>query len=192
MGLFDWIFRQGKEKTDDPAVLMSRISGQIFPRGQRDVDEMVDQIIAALPGRLTRERALELGRGIRVIHLVATDRTEERLLIHLRPKTPELTEAQRIALARAAVGQIAMVGNEDSGGSSPDTAIVIKAQNSMEGISQEYQHLEKRFGSQNNAWKMLSRGHRAHGDRVIDWFNIQLEDGSHRIVYFDITSFYGK
>lgn len=192
MGIFDSIFGGGARQNPNPRVALEKLERHLFPGGQRDVDRMADTILAALPGKFSHEKAQELGRGLKVINYISEDRGEERLLIHVRPKTPNLSEAERLRLIHAVVGDARRPLEADSDGSSRDRPIIITASNSIDGIDAEYRMLERLFGPQNKAWTLVSRANGRHGTRYLEWFDVKPKTGPQSTIYFDITSFYGK
>ncbi len=60
------------------------------------------------------------------------------------------------------------------------------------GISAEYQFLEKEFGRQNVDWKLQRQSVLHQKGKVYDRMEIELQDGSRKTVFFDISEFFGK
>ena len=191
MGLRSWLFGAKGEPTPDE--IFAKMHKQIFPGGQRDVEHLTDRILGAVPGRLSREEARSLGMSLKALLVVAQDKSEDRLLISIRPKTPSLSDADRLRIVQAvARGEGA---SSAATGATQDTAIVINAANSIEGVDMEYQCLEQMFGPtqpKGEHWTLITRSHGRFGARYLEWFEIQPSKGSRRTVYFDITSFFGK
>jgi hypothetical protein len=192
VGIFDSIFGGRKRDNSDPNEALQKLERHLFPGGQRDVDQMAKAILTALPGKFSHEEAEQLGRGVKVIDYISDDRSEERLLIHLRPKSPNLTEEERLRLIHAVVGDARRPREGNGDGSSRAQPIVITAKNSIEGIDAEYRMLERLLGPQNKSWTLVSRANGRHGASYLEWFVVQPKSGQQRTVYFDITSFYGK
>ena len=81
-----------------------------------------------------------------------------------------------------------MAGDEPPAGSSIETAIVILASESGEGVHQEYRHLARLFGRQLADWYPIGQALIRRDGRTYDQIDVQV--GRHvRQVYFDITSF---
>jgi hypothetical protein len=73
-------------------------------------------------------------------------------------------------------------------GCSFKTAIVIEASNEFEGIAMERQWLEAHYpGYQKN-----SQSTSFVGDKIYDLITIETAAGVEKVIYFDITSFFGK
>jgi len=82
---------------------------------------------------------------------------------------------------------------KDGPGDTPESAVVISgAPNSMEGIQAEYYYLKKKFGAQNVAWKLKRQGLLRQKGKVYDRMDLELQDGSQKTVFFDISEFFGK
>jgi len=80
----------------------------------------------------------------------------------------------------------------ESGGDSKDNAIVINALDSISGITEEHRHLDQLFSNLDTGVKSIDQSLIIEGKKQYDKFFIQFEDGSVKIIYFDITSFFGK
>ncbi len=78
-------------------------------------------------------------------------------------------------------------------GDTPETAVVISgAADSMAGISAEYDWLAQKFGRKNVDWSLRRQSVMQQQGKVYDRMEIELKDGSRRIVFFDISGFFGK
>ncbi len=78
-------------------------------------------------------------------------------------------------------------------GDTPETAVVISgAADSMAGIGAEYDWLARKFGRKNVDWRLRRQSVMPQQGKVYDRLEIELKDGSQRIVFFDITGFFGK
>ena len=78
-------------------------------------------------------------------------------------------------------------------GDSPETAVVISgAPNSRVGIETEYHFLEKKFGQQNVAWKLKRQSVLNQKGKVYDRMDLEMQDGSAKTVFFDISEFFGR
>ncbi len=80
----------------------------------------------------------------------------------------------------------ASVGEKD--GSTIEKAIVIKARSESDGVGTEYRMLEKMFPK----YKMKSQGTSSKGSKSYDVMSIVTADNVDKVIYFDITNFYGK
>jgi hypothetical protein len=82
---------------------------------------------------------------------------------------------------------------ETSEGRGMDTAILIEAKDSFEGVDAEYDYLEERFGPLGEGWDVQAQTLKPGEDgRQYDIMTVQFEDGKAMDIYFDISSFYGK
>lgn len=190
MGFFSGLF--GGRKAAPAGAgndVVRRLERQLFPRGQQDIDRFADTIVAALPGKVSREEAQSLVPGLKVVDHISEDRSEERLLVHLRPKTPALTDSDRISLIRAVIGDGRQPLDPSEDGSSAEKAIKIDCVDAVQGIDTEYRFLERLLGPQNLTWKLVSRAHGPQGPKYLEWFVVQPKNGPPKTIYFDITSF---
>jgi hypothetical protein len=73
-------------------------------------------------------------------------------------------------------------------GSSFATAVVIQASNEFEGIAMEYQWLDSHYPD----YHRQSQATTSQGGRVYDLITILTSDGIQKVIYFDITLFFGK
>lgn len=83
---------------------------------------------------------------------------------------------------------------EQSGASAED-AIHIHADHgntSDIGVSAEYHWLRWKIGEEGEDYTLLDRGSKSSGKVALDYFNLHLESGETRTVWFDISQFYGK
>jgi predicted Zn-dependent protease len=76
----------------------------------------------------------------------------------------------------------------ENDGSSFEKAIVIKKDNSKEGINAEYEYLRKNYPE----YKFMSQSLIFHNDKPYDVLTIITSDGIEKDVYFDISNFFGK
>lgn len=77
-------------------------------------------------------------------------------------------------------------------GESMEEAIVIQADKTASGVSQEYQWVEQHFGKRGVDWQLVKQALLHKDDRAYDMLHIRLADGTEKQFYFDITSFFGK
>jgi hypothetical protein len=86
-----------------------------------------------------------------------------------------------------------MVKYEENSGKSMESAIrILDVSNSMEGIQAEYAYLSKMFGERGKDWDLVMQALMEEGGKSYDMMTVKLSDGAEKIVYFDITEFYGK
>lgn len=60
-----------------------------------------------------------------------------------------------------------------------------------EGVAAEYQYLEDKFGERGKHWWRRMQYTINEGDFYYDRLDLAFSDGSEKVIYFDITSFYG-
>jgi hypothetical protein len=73
-------------------------------------------------------------------------------------------------------------------GSTFENAIVIKANNEMDGVRNEYVIISKLYPG----YKLMSQGSSSKGSRHYDSIEIMTSENVKKTIYFDITNFYGK
>jgi len=81
-----------------------------------------------------------------------------------------------------------MVKVSGGNGKSFEDAIIISDCSNIEGVNQEYIELKKRFGN----YRLIKQSLIQNDGKIYDLMEIQLEDGTITLVYFDITNFFGK
>jgi hypothetical protein len=75
-----------------------------------------------------------------------------------------------------------------SDGSSFEKAIVIKADNEIDGVTAEYDWLKSKYpGYKLNLQKLVM-----HNDKPYDLLTIITQKGEEKVIYFDISNFFGK
>ena len=73
-------------------------------------------------------------------------------------------------------------------GESPETAIVIEATNSIDGVPQEYEYIRQHYPQ----WRVKRQEVVHDSGKTYDLLEIVSPDGSSKAVYFDISAWYGK
>lgn len=83
---------------------------------------------------------------------------------------------------------------EGGNGKNFKKAVVIKgAENTREGVDAEMYYLKAHYGERGKDWIMLSKGQQEKDGKYYELIEIGLEDKKKsEIIYFDISSFYGK
>jgi hypothetical protein len=79
----------------------------------------------------------------------------------------------------------APIGQE---GTSIQTAVLIKARNSSEGVGAEYAWLARKHPG----FKRENQSLQLEGEKAYDLIEITTADGKRMAYYFDVTSFFGK
>lgn len=77
-------------------------------------------------------------------------------------------------------------------GSSAGKAVVIKAVSSIIGMSEEYDYLERMCGKMDVDYTCEMQRQKSIKGRHYDIMSIKMKDGTERMFWFDITSFFGK
>ena len=75
-----------------------------------------------------------------------------------------------------------------NGASEQEAVIVLDASNEIEGVDAEYDYLEDKY----DQYELISQEFIDKGDKQYDVLIIQMLDGTRKVVWFDISSFYGK
>lgn len=81
--------------------------------------------------------------------------------------------------------RIASAGND---GSSFEKAIVINAANEMDGVPAEYEWLKAHYPG----YKVKLQKLVMHNDKPYDLLTIITNKGEEKVIYFDISNFFGK
>lgn len=77
-------------------------------------------------------------------------------------------------------------------GSTEQSAVIIKATNTLDGISAEYEFAELKYGKQGTDWELEKQMKYDNNSRQYDILEIKFSDGSRKKIYFDITNFFGN
>jgi hypothetical protein len=84
--------------------------------------------------------------------------------------------------------------SDDSGDSEEHAVRILGARNEREGIQAEYWYLSQKFGERGKDWDLAlqslleDKGSR----RVFDRMDLDFPNQPTKILYFDITEYYGK
>jgi hypothetical protein len=87
-------------------------------------------------------------------------------------------------------GQLEIYSGGD--GSTIETAVVINATSTSQGIPAEYQYVSRMYGLQNEDWTMVQQNLVMLADKRYDLLHIRLSTGEEKTNCFDITRFYGR
>jgi hypothetical protein len=79
---------------------------------------------------------------------------------------------------------------ENSGESLEEAIIILEAESHREGVASEYEYLERRFGKRGKDWELERQSLLEKGDKYYDRMDLIFPDGTKKIIYFDITSFF--
>ena len=77
-------------------------------------------------------------------------------------------------------------------GDSFETAVIINADNPLEGVQAEYSYLSTQCGVPQRDWTIRSQSLREHGGKPHDVITIALAQGGVRTFHFDVSQFFGK
>jgi len=77
-------------------------------------------------------------------------------------------------------------------GNSIETAIVIDAQDAISGVIIEHDYVDRLIDSMDTNVESIEQNLIIEDGRQIDQIVIKLQDGSERIFFFDVTSYFGK
>ena len=81
---------------------------------------------------------------------------------------------------------------KEKNGDSIDNAIIIGATNSIEGVFQEHQYIDRICGSNDIGVKSVEQNLIKENQKIYDKFVIKMMDGTEKIMYFEISSFFGR
>lgn len=81
MGLFDFL----KPKKTDKELMFEKISNSIFPKGDKDIDACVDELLRILNNKISRAEAKDIVLKATFISRVSNGFPSERLHAHLKP-----------------------------------------------------------------------------------------------------------
>lgn len=82
---------------------------------------------------------------------------------------------------------------EGGPGDTVERAIVIRgAGDGRLGVEAEYQYLARELGRRGVDWQLERQSLLMEDDRHYDEMRILLSDGTRKVIYFDISDFFGK
>jgi hypothetical protein len=191
MGFFD-IFKKktAAEKEFDQA--MENIGKQAFPNGEADIKKDTNAIHALFGGKLSLEECRKFVCSRKALVIISQDKTAERMIpSFIIASGNKITENEAYqAYLYFTGGGLSYSGGD---GLTKDNPVVIHAKTSTMGIPAEYAYIEKRYGKQDEDWKVGLRFHgKSDKGRSFETFNIVLKNGQEVTIHFDITEFFGK
>lgn len=98
-------------------------------------------------------------------------------------------EQYKCDAAKAAPADNVLSGGD---GTSQDKALVVQSTNSIKGITAEYDYLTATYGQKDMDWMLDAKFLTKSNGRHYDVFNLKLKNGQKKVVYFDITNFFGR
>ena len=81
---------------------------------------------------------------------------------------------------------------KEKNGDSIENAIIKDSTNSILGVMEEHEHIDRICGSNDIGVKSVEQNLIKENQKIYDMFAIKMDDGTERILYFEITSFFGK
>ena len=79
MGIFDFLKPKGNSLQDE----IDKIHGKFFPKGDKDVNSAVDEILWILNNKISRDEAKKIALKSIIISRIAENFNQERLRSHL-------------------------------------------------------------------------------------------------------------
>ncbi|NQT65319.1 MAG: hypothetical protein HQ554_03980 [FCB group bacterium] len=80
-----------------------------------------------------------------------------------------------------------------NGSSMEDAIKITNAGNSENGIASEYAYIEKHYGKRKVDWELIKQIFDKKNGKMYDILQIQIIlDNQKKVIYFDITDFYGR
>lgn len=90
-----------------------------------------------------------------------------------------------------AIGGISFVGGQ--GTSTADAVRIVGAHGESDGVASEYTCLDAAFGSRRKGkWKLLRQSLVGKDGKNFDVMSVELQDGTKKDVFFDISDYFGK
>lgn len=85
------------------------------------------------------------------------------------------------------------IAYEGGPGDTLEQAVIIRgAANHAQGVGAEYRYLEQTFGQRGVDWTLDRQVLLQVEGRPYDEMRIHLADGTRRVVYFDLSDFFGR
>jgi hypothetical protein len=165
---------------------------QIFPDGYKQIEEESEKLHVFFKDILTidetKKLLIQTKLSIHSSKRVTESEFVDSIILRSGGKL-ELNNAKLFYKKVACIPDNVYAGGD---GSSQENAIIINAKLTKFGIGAEYDWIETHYGKRDKDWKTTLIVHNTSNDRTYESFDIILPDGSVKILYFDITSFYLK
>lgn len=193
MSIFNFLKSNKSKEVAEADAYIKRIQLLSFPEGPEQAGRESAILHKLLGGKVDIKAAEYILRKTKARLIVAEDKSESYI-------TKTIQESGKGALSQDDAKLIYrwLTGVDGSKYSEHllkdgNKIIKINATSAIAGIGIEYEYLESKFGKRDIAWKIKERSHSeiASGHHI-EAFKIITNDNIERIVYFDITSFYGK
>ncbi len=81
---------------------------------------------------------------------------------------------------------------EVKNGETIEDAIIVVAQNSILGVIEEHEHIDRICDSKDTDVKSVEQNLIKENQKLYDQFVITMMNGTEKILYFEISSFFGK
>ncbi len=81
---------------------------------------------------------------------------------------------------------------KDKNGDSIDNAIIIDAPNSILGVLEEHKHIDRICDTNDTDVKSVEQNLIKENQKLYDKFVLKMNDGTKKILYFDVSSFFGR
>jgi hypothetical protein len=193
MGFLDFLRPKKSEEKEQLDAAFKKMFQVAFPLGETQVESETDRLHFEMGGRLTRDDAKRLLLRVKTLLVLNSDREPAYLADYVFRTTDGKLSRDEARLTAEFVSSLAVGSTVASGsGMSAEDPVSIKAPTTMAGIRAEYTWLQKHFGERDRDWKLVMQSHGHRGEQIIETLQIELNDGSKREIYFDITDFYGK
>ena len=195
MGFFDFLKPKPQRPTLPPELeaKMKLMALAAFPGGPQQIENESAQLHALFRNKISHDEAKHILTRAKSLLVISEDKSEKRvvpsIIVYSNGKLSEQDASLAYQLMTGVSGDLYSGGD----GLKTDSAVVIKATNSLAGIDAEYKWIEKRYGPRNQAWKVTGRMHGSNANgKSYETFDIECADGKRVKIIFDITAFYGR
>jgi hypothetical protein len=193
MGFLDFLKPKKSEQREQLDAAFKQMFQVAFPLGEAQVESETERLHFEMGGRLSRADAKKLLLRVKTLLALNSERDLTYLADYVFRTTNGQLSRDEARLTAAFVSSLAVGSAVASGsGMSAQDPVIIKAPTTMAGVRAEYTWLQKHFGERDRDWKLVMQSHGHRGEQIIETLQIELNDGSMREIYFDITDFYGK
>lgn len=190
MGLFDFL-RAKKKLPSDLVSALAKIGLIAFPGGRKQMLEESAQLHALFRGRLSKSEARSLVTHTKAVLVISKDKSEGRIIQSILDTTRGKLTSREAKLAYEFFTRVSGELYAGGNGSSKAEAVVINATRTVVGVGAEYRWIEDHYGERDVDWMVSIRSHgRSDDGRAYETFHIDLRDGRHVEVVFDVSSFY--
>ena len=165
----------------------------MFPNGQADITNGGTRIRNLCGDKLSKLESEQLLTAVKALTFIAKDQSPERIKASITMRgAGKLSMGEVDSIYRLISNHADESLYSGGDGSSEDRAVIINCSDSSTGVPAEYRYLEEHFGKKGKDWSLGMQMQMESNGRQFDNLTIEFPSGTSKVVYFDITAFFGN